>query len=553
MVLLTSLCRLMLLGLASAQIIKKPLVKTVRDFDPVFDTSLLAPQKYTYKKWTAAEINQGLPTDGTWAGSYYDKESRHYCKDDFSVYNVTYADCPEPWLIGHCAKAEMNREDTFNLLGRLPSSARGVISDLLNAYIEPGLSFRWYNKHSTQFGGRFRPADGLKAVLTALWVGGPGVPYDPFVKAVATDTCVGDEAAAKSLEKDGTYGNAVEAGLAVAAYLKLVKSKPPFDASCMSNQLKVLGAILDERWDAPGKCPNKIPPVLEKYKSVLFSKGIEVLNPDPVPGSGAAEIVQWDKADGYPEFCWNEARAKRSNEDSRVRCEPSRLNIYNVTYSDCLDQDPWVLCHCSDAQQSLDQMISRVGKLPPGLRSNMVHLVAFEHNSVGGATVIPWNMVMVFGEAQDSVYMHEASHCIDQGFYNSETFQQAKALDSCWPTHYSKSGDMELFAELGVLYLYDRSGKTLKQRGYDPACLANGLKALDEYVGLDFQRNGSKCFKRKPNSKVIYPSEAQILSPEPYISEAVIEDFSAPDDVSSQFSTNSVWGTYPREIHGQQV
>ncbi|OJD12856.1 hypothetical protein ACJ73_09288 [Blastomyces percursus] len=200
---------------------------------------------------------------------------------------------------------------------------------------------------------------------------------------------------------------------------------------------------------------------------------------------------------------------------------------------------------------SLDDVITRVGKLPPGLRSHMIHLIAFEHNSVGGAAVLPLNMVLIFGEAQDSVYMHEASHCIDRGFYASETFRAAKEKDSCWPTHYSKSADIELFAEIGVLHLYDKSGKTLLERGHDPACLANGLKAIDEYVGLDYQRDGTKCFKRKPNSKVVYPSEFQILSPEPYISNAVIEDFSNPGQVSSLSSPASPWGDYPREIHGQ--
>lgn len=115
-------------------------------------------------------------------------------------------------------------------------------------------------------GGYFRPADGLKAVLSALWIGGPGVPLEPFVNAIAADTCVADEEAAEALKRDGSLGDAVDSGFAVAAYLKLVKGTPPFDASCMSNQLKVLGAILDERWDAPGKCPNKKVPTLEKHK-----------------------------------------------------------------------------------------------------------------------------------------------------------------------------------------------------------------------------------------------------------------------------------------------
>ncbi|EER41887.1 conserved hypothetical protein [Histoplasma capsulatum H143] len=553
MAVLSSLLPLMLLGLASAQMTKDPLVKNVRDFDSTFDSVLPKPQKYTYTKWTEDEINGGIPPRDTWGQSYYESTSRFYCKDDFSVYNVTYADCPEPWLIGHCAKAEMNREATFDLLGRLPSSARGVVSDLLNANIERGLSFRWNENHSVMFGGYFRPADGLKSVLTALWVGSPGVPYEPFLKAVTADTCVGDEDAAASLKRDGSLAGAVETAFAIAAYMKLVKGNPPFDASCMSNQLNIVRPMLDARWDAPGKCPNKVAPELVKYKSVLFPNGLEVLNKDPVPGSKAKSVVQWAKSDGYPEFCWNEARAQRSNDDKRPRCEPGRLNVYNVTYEDCPDQDPWVLCHCTDAQQTLNDMVERVGKIPPGLRSYMIHLVAFENDSVGGGTVIPWNMIMIFGDAQDSVYMHEASHCIDGGFYQSDVFQAAKAKDSCWPTYYSKSADPELFAEIGVAYLYDRSGKTLIQRGYNPSCLSNGLKALDEHVGLNFQRDGAKCFKRNPNSNVIHPSDAELLSPEPYISTAVIEDFSNPGDESSQFSSFSVWGEHPRKIHGHRI
>lgn len=160
----------------------------------------------------------------------------------------------------------MNREATFDLLGRLPSSARGVISDLLNANIERGLSFRWTENHSVMVGGYFRPADGLKSVLTALWVGSPGVPYNPFLKAVTADTCVGDEDAAASLEKDGSLAGAVDTAFVIAAYMKLVKGNPPFDASCMSNQLKIVRPLLDARWDAPGECPNKVAPELVKYK-----------------------------------------------------------------------------------------------------------------------------------------------------------------------------------------------------------------------------------------------------------------------------------------------
>ncbi|KLJ10661.1 hypothetical protein EMPG_13968 [Blastomyces silverae] len=81
------------------------------------------------------------------------------------------------------------------------------------------------------------------------------------MKAVTTNTCVADEDAVEELKRNGGYGWALENGMTIAAYLKLVKN-PPIGASCMSNQLAVLGPILDQRWDASGKCPNKIAPNL---------------------------------------------------------------------------------------------------------------------------------------------------------------------------------------------------------------------------------------------------------------------------------------------------
>ncbi|PGH09176.1 hypothetical protein GX51_00930 [Blastomyces parvus] len=524
---LTPLCQLLLLGLASAQVVKDPLMKTVEDLSPKFVPILPAPQKYTYTKWAADDIDRGLPHPDIWGDSAYDPNSRHYCGEGFSVYNVTYADCPEPWLIGHCADATMSKEDTFDLLGRLPSSARGVISDFLHTVIPPSRSLRGNNDHSAYMAGPFQPSDSMKIMLTATWIGSPGIPQDEFAKAVAADTCVADEKSAAQL-KQGRYGGALEGGFTVAAYMKLVKT-PPLDTSCMSNQLAYLKPFLDKRWDAPGQCPNKVAPRLEKdYKRVLFSNGIEVLNTDPVPGS-EAKVTQWKKSDGYPRFCWNEARAT-SDDGTTPWCEPDSLEVYSVSYPDCPDQDPWVLCRCSNAQQTLDQMVTRFGRLPAGLRSYITHLIAFKRAAVGGAAISPGNLVIVYGEAQDSVYMHEATHHIDRRFSVSEGFKKAKEMDTCFPTAYSKRSDVELFAEIGVLYLYDKSGKTLLERGYDASCLKNELDALGGYVGKEYIRDTSKCFKRVPDSPIIHPTDAGILNAEPYISEAVIETFSNDDD-----------------------
>lgn len=75
-----------------------------------------------------------------------------------------------------------------------------------------------------------------------------------------------------------------------------------------------------------------------------------------------------------------------------------------------------------------------------------------------------------------------------------------------------------------MAYLYDKSGKTLLERGCDASCLSHQLNALGNYAGGEFQRT-SKCFKRGENSPVIHPTEAEFLSPGLYDSPVVMETF----------------------------
>lgn len=161
----------------------------------------------------------------------------------------------------------MDREASMSLLARLPSGARAAISDLLVARFDPGLVTRYFRDNSALFGGRFRPADAIKMLAAVMFHGYPGIPMDEFMQAVAADTCVGDEPAAKNLMRDGTYGRAIESGLTIAVYLK-INAQPPLDASCMRNQLNLLGPILNKLWDAKTGCPNKVPPKLIKHKYV---------------------------------------------------------------------------------------------------------------------------------------------------------------------------------------------------------------------------------------------------------------------------------------------
>lgn len=52
----TTLSLVALAGLATAQIVKEPLLEdAVRDLPKLFEWILPQPQEYTYDKWTAAE------------------------------------------------------------------------------------------------------------------------------------------------------------------------------------------------------------------------------------------------------------------------------------------------------------------------------------------------------------------------------------------------------------------------------------------------------------------------------------------------------------------
>ncbi|OAX79810.1 hypothetical protein ACJ72_05867 [Emergomyces africanus] len=508
MAMITVLCQMALLGLASAQVDKLPLMKGVRDLYPKFDADLPAPQKYSFTKWSADDIHRGIPRNGAWKDSLYDTESDRYCKDDFSVYNVAFADCPEPWVVGHCAKGAQSKETTFDVLGRLPSSARGVISDLIYVKTAPNHGVRGVAAHSATLGGKFSSTEGLPMMLGALLHDLPDTSEDEFAEAVAADTCVVDERAAADLKK-GQYGWALEGALSVAAYLKLVKT-PPLDASCMNNQLKYLSPFLDERWDAPGQCPNKIAPTLVQHKPFLFPDGLEVLDADPVPAADA-QIIQWDKSDGYPQHCWNMSQTVSDTTDE-VLCASDRLNVYNLTYSDCPGQEPWTVCHCSDSQQSVDTMVTKFGRLPAGLRSHVRHLFVVGHKHIGYSdSVNEWNFLLSVGDASDESYMTAASQIASREFVSSDTWKNAVSQDLCWPEpiYELDSPQYKVFASTGAVYLYDASGKSLLERGYDASCMKHGFQALGKYIGSDYRRS-SKCHDRLPNSPIVHPDDANL-------------------------------------------
>lgn len=121
---ITILSQLIWLGLASAQITKLPLIRNTNDLDNEFAASLPPPQKYTLAPWPEDEskrftfplfsflsfflfsssrfvlaladflfaVKRGIPQRPEWGESLYEPKANFYCKDDFTIYNVTFPD-----------------------------------------------------------------------------------------------------------------------------------------------------------------------------------------------------------------------------------------------------------------------------------------------------------------------------------------------------------------------------------------------------------------------------------------------------------------------------
>ena len=166
----------------------------------------------------------------------------------------------------------------------------------------------------------------------------------------------------------------------------------------------------------------------------LFATGIEAqkraflsnldsldASSDRVPPAAGVQITTWAKG-SYPQFCYDTARSQRGNGNTNVNCAINNLEVYTVTYSDCPTR-PWILCRCSDSNVSRQQFAVDFGRVPPGIRSRVVHTLIIQDSgpSAGSSN----DRVLFRGNVKPAVYLHESMHSADQGFSGSSTFTTA--------------------------------------------------------------------------------------------------------------------------------
>ncbi|KGY15761.1 hypothetical protein PABG_11422 [Paracoccidioides brasiliensis Pb03] len=110
------------------------------------------------------------------------------------------------------------------------------------------------------------------------------------------------------------------------------------------------------------------------------------------------------------------------------------------------------------------RMLTGFGRIPAALRSNLPRLIAFA-GRLGALVVMPSNVAI---HPDGFLFFTRPPTPMSSGFHESDIFQKAKAQDAALAIRNSR----ELLAEIGVLHLYDKSGKSghFFQRSYDLSC-----------------------------------------------------------------------------------
>jgi hypothetical protein len=197
----------------------------------------------------------------------------------------------------------------------------------------------------------------------------------------------------------------------------------------------------------------------------------------------------------YPQNCYDKAREAISDSDARPKCELRDLEIYDVTYEDCSGRDPWIVCRCSNAELSLQETVDGMGTLPPGARSNVLHIITM-NGFGGGGGYSDGNSIFCGGHPSNTWFSHESMHCNDRdgfAFSNGDIWNQAIAADTCVPDSYSNNNPTEDFAQVGTYLNYDINGHTIDYTGKDASCMSHQLDAARTYLG-DRLDKGTQCF-----------------------------------------------------------
>lgn len=112
---------------------------------------------------------------------------------------------------------------------------------------------------------------------------------------------------------------------------------------------------------------------------------------DDITPAAVTRTNQWLAT--IPKTCADRFRGETGNQ----ACSLANLRVMEVWFADA--PDSWVVCHCASAEYTMEQYITEIGRLPPGIRQ-FVRIFMGLPGSPGwsaGGTVNGAGDVIIFG------------------------------------------------------------------------------------------------------------------------------------------------------------
>ncbi|KAJ7052069.1 hypothetical protein C8F01DRAFT_1338423 [Mycena amicta] len=190
--------------------------------------------------------------------------------------------------------------------------------------------------------------------------------------------------------------------------------------------------------------------------------------------------------------------AKHPSPPSLRPVQRAELTAYNITFEDCGAAAAFTLCHCSNAEMSLDTAIDRFARVPIGLRrfvgTVMVMPLGGGNDTMPRAyTELYSGEIHLLGDCQLDTWVHEATHAFDYAPTSAEsapvsdntTWQTAIQSDTCTTDNYALTNRVEDFAQISVTLIYTLLHSNNPPPGLELACMQNQISFLrnrPEYI-----------------------------------------------------------------------
>ncbi|KAH8914265.1 hypothetical protein BT69DRAFT_1290483 [Atractiella rhizophila] len=188
-----------------------------------------------------------------------------------------------------------------------------------------------------------------------------------------------------------------------------------------------------------------------------------------------------------PSQCASYAASK--HDDGSAYCAAASMQAVNVTFPDC--SLAYTVCYCNEAKgihMSLNDVLVQLGRTPTTLRDYTRFFLSFPDTGNHAVTWLPANDILVFGdessEAGLTVFIHEQGHTVDQSFSTSSTFKNAIAADTCVPDAYANNNEVEDFAQVTVMSLYNDLFNAYPS-GPSVSCMQNQLNAYQSNTRIN--------------------------------------------------------------------